>query len=118
LARAAVEGVVCNLLACADALGTRATEGALFLVGGAAHSSAYRRVLADLTGRPVRVPADDELVAGGAAVQAAALHLGCEWAQVAEAWGLGQGDTVEPDETVDRQGIRAAYADTVASAVR
>jgi xylulokinase len=118
LARAAIEGVVCNLLAGADALGTRATQGTLFLVGGAARGSAYRRVVADLTGRPVRVPADDDLVAGGAAVQAAAVHHGCDWAQVAEAWGLGQGDTVEPDESVDRVGIRAAYAGAVAGAVR
>ena len=117
LAAAAIEGVVCNLLAGADALGTRAMSGSLFLVGGAARSSAYRRVVADLTGRPVRVPADDELVAGGAAVQAAAVHLGCDWAQVAEAWGLGRGDTVEPDERVDREGIRAAYADAVAGAL-
>ena len=72
LARAAVEGVVCNLLEGADALGGRATEGRVFLVGGAARSAAYRRVVADLTGRPVLVPADDELVAAGAAVQAAA----------------------------------------------
>ncbi len=118
LARAAVEGVVCNLLAGADALGARATTGTLFLVGGAARSSAYRRVVADLTGRPVRVPADDELVVGGAAVQAAAVHHGCDWAQVAEAWGLGEGDTVEPDGAVDREGIRAAYADAVAAASR
>jgi xylulokinase len=118
LARAAVEGVVCNLLAGADALGDRALTGTLFLVGGAARSRAYRRVVADLTGRPVRVPADDELVAAGAAVQAAAIHHGCDWAQVAEAWRLGRGDTVEPGESVDREGIRAAYADAVAGAFR
>ena len=90
----------------------------MFLVGGAAHSRAYRRVVADLTGRAVRVPADDELVAAGAAVQAAALHHGGDFAQVAEAWGLGRGDTVEPDDTVDRVAIRAAYADAVAGALR
>ena len=116
LARAAVEGVVCNLLAGADALGTAATRGRVFLVGGAAKSPAYRRVVADLTGRAVRVPADDELVAAGAAIQAAALHHGRDFAQVAEAWGLGRGETVEPDDTVDRTAIRAAYADAVESA--
>ncbi len=82
----------------------------MFLIGGAARSAAYRRVVADLTGRAVRVPADDELVAGGAAVQAAAIHRGCDFAQVADAWGLGRGDTVEPDDTVDRAAIRGAYA--------
>jgi xylulokinase len=117
LARAAVEGVVCNLLAGADALGETA-QGTVFLVGGAAHSRAYRRVVADLTGRAVRVPADDELVAAGAAVQAAALHYGGDFAEVADAWGLGRGDSVEPDDTVDRLAIRGAYADAVAGALR
>ena len=116
LARAAVEGVVCNLLAGADALGPETAHGTVFLVGGAARSGAYRRVVADLTGRPVRVPAEDELVAAGAAVQAAAVHHGRDVAQVAEAWGLGRGETVEPDDTVDRAAIRAGYADAVAGA--
>ena len=114
LARAAVEGVVCNLLAGADALGPETADGTVFLVGGASHSAAYRRVVADLTGRPVRVPAEDELVAAGAAVQAAAVHHGRDVAQVAEAWGLGRGETVEPDGSVDRAAVRAAYADAVA----
>ena len=98
LARAAVEGVVCNLLAGADALGTDRTNRNVFLVGGAARSAAYRRVVADLTGRSVRVPVDDELVAGGAAVQAAVIHHGCDFVEIADAWGLGRGETVEPDE--------------------
>ncbi len=114
LARAAVEGVVCNLLAGADALDTEPRQGKVFLVGGAARSVAYRRVVADLTGRAVQVPADQELVAGGAAVQAAAIHLGCDFADVADAWGLRRGETVEPDDTVDREAIRVAYADAVA----
>jgi xylulokinase len=116
LARAAVEGVVCNLLAGADALGTATTRGRVFLVGGAANSPAFRRVVADLTGRAVRVPAEQELVAAGAAVQAAAVHHGHDFAQVAEAWGLGRCETVEPDDTVDRAAIRAAYADAVEAA--
>jgi xylulokinase len=115
LARAAVEGVVCNLLAGADDLATSET---VYLIGGAARSAAYRRVVADLTGRVVRVPCDEELVAAGAAVQAAAIHFGCDFAQVAEAWGLGHGDVVEPDGLIDRPAIRAAYADAVASARR
>ena len=61
-----VEGVVCNLLEAADALAGPALDGRLFLVGGAARSAAYRRVVADLTGRVVQVPCDEELVAAGA----------------------------------------------------
>ena len=117
LARAAVEGVVCNLLAGADALGPGTAHGTVFLVGGAARSAAYRRVVADLTGRPVQVPMEHELVAAGAAVQAAAVHHGHDVGQVAEAWGLGRGETIEPDGTVDRAAIRARYADAVARAL-
>ncbi len=116
LARAAVEGVVCNLLSAADALGQPASDGRVILVGGAARSAAYRRVVADLTGRVVLVPSDSELVARGGAVQAAAVHLQCGFADITEAWGLGQGHVVEPDETVDRRAIRAAYADAATRA--
>jgi len=116
LARAAVEGVVCNLLAGAEALGWGAADGRVFLIGGAARSAAYRRVVADLTGRIIVVPSDQELVAAGAAVQAAAVHLGCDFGPLSDAWGLGRGDVVEPDGTVDRAAIRAAYADAVGAA--
>ena len=84
-----------------------AAPGTVFLVGGTTRSAAYRQVVADLTGRPVQVPDEQELVAGGAAVQAAAVHLGCPVAEVAAAWGLGRGAIVEPAAGVDR---RAAYA--------
>ena len=108
LARAAVEGVVCNLLAGAELLGP--TDGRVLLVGGAARSAAYRRVVADLTGRPVLVPKAEELVAAGAAVQAAALSVGCDFGAVTEAWKLRAGDVVEPDLAVDATAVRAAYA--------
>jgi hypothetical protein len=62
------------------------------------------------------VPFEGELVAAGAAVQAAAVHFGCDFAQVSEAWGLGAGELVEPDDTVDGAAIRAAYADAAESA--
>jgi len=107
LARAAVEGVVCNLLEGAEALGTQ--HGRVFLVGGAALSPAYRRVVADLMGCPVVVPSEPELVAAGAAVQAAVVRLGTDFVALSEAWGLGRGVVVEPDQRVDHAGIRAAY---------
>jgi len=108
LARAAIEGVVCNLLEGSDALPP--SDGRLFLVGGGAHSAAYRRVVADLTGRPVIVPVDQELVACGAAVQAAAVLHGSSFEEIAAAWELGAGSVIEPDAAVDRDAIRAAYA--------
>lgn len=111
LARAAVEGVVCNLLAGAQRLAP--ADGRVFLVGGAAKSAAYRRVVADLTRCAVIVPSEDELVAAGAAVQAAGVHLGCDFTRVSDAWGLGQGAIVEPDARVDADSIRSAYAEAV-----
>ena len=112
LARAAVEGVVCNLLAGADHLPEG--DGRLVLVGGGARSAAYRRVVADLTGRPVELPAADELVALGAAAQAAAVLAGTGLDDVVGAWGLrGGGTVVEPDQSVDRAAVRAAYAAAV-----
>lgn len=110
LARAAVEGVVANLLSGARAL---RTDGAgpqrAFLIGGGAHSPAYRRVAADLLGCPVTVPHEQELVALGAAVQAAVVLTGRSFAQVGADWNLGAGTVVEPDPTVDRTALMAAY---------
>ncbi|MEZ5139504.1 MAG: xylulokinase [Acidimicrobiales bacterium] len=109
LARAAVEGVVCNLLEGADQLPPGG--GRVFLVGGGARSRAYQQVAADLLGRPVVVPDADELVARGAALQAAAVLTGRPFAAIADDWRLQVGTVVEPDPGVDRAAIRAAYAD-------
>lgn len=112
LARAAVEGVVCNLLDGADALPREATGHGqrVFLIGGGAQSPAYRRVVADLTGRPVIVPAECELVACGAALQAAAVLQHCSFEDLTAAWDVAVGEVVEPDDAVDRGAIRARYA--------
>lgn len=80
-------------------------------MGGAARSAAYRRVVADLTARVVVVPFETELVAAGAAVQAATAKLGGDFDAVAKAWQLGRGESVEPDRSVDAAAIRAAYAE-------
>ncbi len=112
LARAAVEGVVCNLLAGADHLARwepRVNQGRVMLIGGGAHSPAYQQVVADLTGRSVLVPDVDEPVARGAALQAAAVLTGSSFNDLADAWGLGRALTVEPDPSIDGAAIRAAY---------
>jgi len=96
LARAAFEGVVCSLLEGLDAIeaaGVPTRIGRLVLVGGGARSSAYRQILATLAGRPVTVPNDNEVVSAGAAVQAAVLATGSDPREVAEAWGLREGET-------------------------
>jgi xylulokinase len=113
LARAAVEGVACGLLDGLDALSAFApNDGPIVLVGGGARSRAYRRVLADLSGREVLVPHGGEQVAAGACVQAAAVFSATEPADVADAWGLGSGDLVGPGRGVATTSaeVRAAYA--------
>lgn len=112
VARAAFEGVVCGLLDGLDALAGHADVGGrLLLVGGGARSATYRQLVADLSGRPVHVPDEEELVAAGACVQAAAVLHQQPPAEVAAAWDLARGVIVEPGEgrgtAADR---RAAYA--------
>ncbi len=113
LARAAVEGVICNLLDGADALitGDRTSGQRVFLVGGGARSAAYRQIAADLLGFPVIVPSESELVASGAAVQAAAVLHRCGLDSVAQAWNLGEGEVVEPTPSANGMAVRAAYAE-------
>ena len=109
LALAAHDGVLCGVLAGLDALREvgAACEGRLFLVGGGARSSAYRQRLADLAGQPIVVPDTDETVATGAALQAAVVAGGGDFAAVADRWQLGTGDTIAPD--ADGAVRRAAY---------
>lgn len=97
LARAAHEGVLRGLLFGLGALAEAgaSVDGRLHLIGGGAKSAAYRQILADLHGAPIRVPDADETVATGGAVQAAAV-LGRSFADTASAWNLGAGIDVDP----------------------
>jgi hypothetical protein len=59
----------------------------------------------------VLVPHDDQQVAAGACVQAAAVAGGAELADVADQWGLGDGDVVEPGPGATAGAdVRGAYA--------
>jgi len=112
LARAAHEGVVCGLLDALDALRAVVPEqpGRLLITGGGARSAAYVQIVADLLGRAVTVPALEEAVATGAAVQAAAVLEQQSPVDVAERWGLGSGRVVEPGEGAAAAAeVRAAY---------
>jgi xylulokinase len=115
LARAAFEGVVCNLLDGADRLGPwLEPDGSsrVLLVGGGARSEAFRQIVADLTGRPVHVPDDPELVARGAAIGAAAVLAGAPVADVADTWPLTA--TITEPGTHDPAPVRATYRDRAA----
>ena len=72
LARAAVEGMLCNLVAGVDALRDKRVEvGRILLIGGAAASRAVREIAPGLFRAPIVVPAPAEYVGVGAARQAA-----------------------------------------------
>jgi xylulokinase len=114
IARAAVEGVVCGLLDALEALrvagvAVRPAAG-IVLLGGGARLHAFQHVVADLARAPVIVPSG-EPVATGACVQAAAALQQVAPDEVANAWDLGKGYPVEPDENVDARAVRAAYAE-------
>ena len=112
LARAAHDGVLCGLFAGLDALAEAGidTSGRVHLIGGGARSSAYRQRCADLRQSPIVVPASDEVVATGAALQAASITTAGPAADLAAAWDLGAGETIEPRLGSDGPEVRAAYA--------
>jgi xylulokinase len=115
LARAAFEGVVCGLLDGLDALvaaGAPVGHDRFVLVGGGSRSSAYRRLLASLSGRAVTVPDHSQPVSTGAAVQASVLASGSHADDVTEAWGLRRGTLIEPsDDPSDSAEVRERFRD-------
>jgi xylulokinase len=100
---AAYEGAVASLAAALeaiDAAGGALVPGApVVLVGGGARGATWRSVVGRLTGRPIVVPRGDQLVAYGAAAQAAALVTGEEPVAIARRWGALEGEVIGP---VDR----------------
>jgi xylulokinase len=103
LLQAAYDGAVHTLLgALGDVLrhgGEPAADGTeLLLIGGGAQGPAWRATVLRLSGRPVRVPRATELVALGAAAQAAGLVTGEDPYDVARRWGTADGPLLEPVE--------------------
>lgn len=112
LARAAHDGVVCGLLDGLNALqdSGATVDGRLVLVGGGARSAAYRQRLADISGRMVDIPENEESVAVGAALQAAVVASGGEdFDAAAVAWGVRKSSTVEPNPDADGEEVRERY---------
>lgn len=98
---AAYRGAAASLLDALDAIDSAgsglAPEHPLVVIGGGAAGRAWPRVVADLAGRPLLIPDASELVAMGAAVQAAALAAGGDDpVEIAERWGTRNGRTVDP----------------------
>jgi xylulokinase len=103
--RSAYEGVVVSLLDALDRLGV-GDDAPITLVGGGARGRVWREVVQRLSGRAVVVPDADELVAIGAAAQAAALLTGETPDAVARRWDTRRGVVLDPverdDETLAR----------------
>lgn len=99
--RAAYEGAVYTLLtglhAIVEATGEPLPSDApLLLVGGGARGGAWQDTVRRLSGRPLLVPRDGELVAVGAAAQAAGVLTGERPARVAHRWHTTDGVRLDP----------------------
>jgi xylulokinase len=106
LARAAVEGLLCSLADCLDAL---AAQGSVvrrvLLTGGGAASEAVRAIAPAVLGHPVHVPVPLEYVARGAARQAAWVLSG---EQDPPGWELPTAGVSEAEPTPE---VRSRYAE-------
>ncbi|MEU3478173.1 FGGY family carbohydrate kinase [Streptomyces sp. NPDC033754] len=119
---AAYEGAAFTVLRALDELlaacGLDPTDSAvrdrpLRLIGGGARGRAWTDTVRRLSGRPLVVPAAEELVALGAAALAAGAVTGEDPVALATAWGTGEGEVLPPlardTETWDRiAGVLAA----------
>ena len=78
----------------------------LVLIGGGARGPTWRRVMGQLSGRELQIPETEELVALGAATQAASLIKGMPAEEVARHWDTRRGmrvDALEKDvATIER----------------
>ncbi|MFE8961692.1 xylulokinase [Streptomyces iakyrus] len=101
--QAAYDGAVHSLLGALDLVLDEDADRSepLLLIGGGARGTAWQQTVRRLSGRPVQVPEARELVALGAAAQAAGLLTGEDPAAVARRWDTAAGpvlDAVERDE--------------------
>lgn len=99
LLQAAYEGLVATLLeatALLDRWAPQSGEAPLLLIGGGARGRVWQETVRRLSGRPVIVVEAGELVAYGAAVQAAALVSGKPVVEVAAAWQVRRGTLLDP----------------------
>jgi xylulokinase len=103
---ATYEGALAGLLEALDRIGELVggipADAPLTLIGGGAEGRIWQETARRLSGRRVRVPAERELVAVGAAVQAAAVLTGEAGPSIASRWAAGSTadlwlDPVAPD---------------------
>jgi xylulokinase len=97
------------------ATGEPVSDAPIVLVGGGARGTAWRDTVARLSGRPLVIPRNTELVALGAAAQAAALLTGERPAAIAHRWHTTDGHTIAPVPRDDAARDRLAAALAAAS---
>lgn len=104
--RAAYDGAATSLLGALEAIdrtgAALADDAPLVLIGGGSRGAAWRDVIGTLSGRALEVPAEDELVAMGAAVQAAAAVTDEDPVEVAARWRTRRGQII-PARSPDRE---------------
>jgi xylulokinase len=98
--QAGYDGAAYSLLTAVDEVlkagGEAAADGPLLLIGGGAKGEAWRATVRRLSGRAVLVPAAEEIVALGAAAQAAGLLTGESADEVARRWNTRAGTLYDP----------------------
>lgn len=113
LALSAYLGVVGGLVKAFELLGELMpypVDRRLIAVGGGAKSLAYRQLLADQTRRPVTRVDAPEATARGAAIQAGAVLLGADIAELRDAWRPATVDECEPrPERIDTPNYETLY---------
>ena len=118
---AAYEGAVASLVEALELLAGVGSgidpDAPVLLIGGGARGRTWQETVARLSGRAVQVPDDEELVALGAAAQAAALLTGEPPEQLAHRWNTRRGHSIEAPaerdtETLERiRAVREAAAE-------
>jgi xylulokinase len=116
---AAYEGAVASLVEALELLTGVGSglepEAPVVLIGGGARGRVWQETVARLAGRAVQVPDAEELVALGAAAQAAALLTGEPPDEVARRWDTRRGHSVEPPATPDTETLARIRATRAAA---
>ena len=97
---AAYEGAVASLVEALELLAGVGSglepDAPVVLIGGGSRGRAWQETVARLSGRAVQVPDAEELVALGAAAQAAAVLTGEAPEEIARRWDTRRGQTLDP----------------------
>lgn len=95
---AAYRGATAALLAGLEQLPDVGEGAPIILIGGGARGTTWQRVVGELSGRPLIIPEHTELVALGAAVQAAGVSTGEDFATIAARWKTDAGQQLPARE--------------------